>query len=52
MNYIFGNFTNFLKLREQDKLSDIEQQPPYGDRKLSNTQPLNRGGDKTNGNII
>ena len=26
-----------LALREQDKSSDIEQQPPFGDRKLSNT---------------
>ena len=31
-------------LREQDKSSDIEQQPPFGDRKISNIQPQNRGG--------
>ena len=31
-------------LEEQDKLSDIEQQPPFGDRKISNIQPQNRGG--------
>ena len=29
---------------EQDKSSDIEQQPPFGDRKISNIQPENRGG--------
>ena len=28
---------------EQDKSSDIEQQPPFGDRKISNIQPQNRG---------
>ena len=26
-------------LRKQDKSSDIEQQPPFGDRKISNIQP-------------
>ena len=32
---------------EQDKSSDIEQQPPFGDRKISNIQPQNRwGGSK------
>ena len=31
-------------LQEQDKSSDIEQQPPFGDRKISNIQPQNRGG--------
>ena len=30
--------------KEQDKSSDIEQQPPFGDRKISNIQPQNRGG--------
>ena len=30
-------------LHEQDKSSDIEQQPPFGDRKISNIQPQNRG---------
>ena len=34
-----------LLILEQDKLSDIEQQPPSGDRKLSNTPPQMRGGD-------
>ena len=43
---------NFVE--EQDKSSDIEQQPPFGDRKISNIQPQNRGGGgvKTNRNII
>ena len=31
-------------VQEQDKSSDIEQQPPFGDRKISNIQPQNRGG--------
>ena len=31
-------------LKEQDKSSDIEQQPPFGDRKISNIQPQNTGG--------
>ena len=39
--------------KEQDKSSDIEQQPPFGDRKISNIQPQNGGGGvKTNRNII
>ena len=33
-----------MSLTEQDKSSDIEQQPPFGDRKISNIQPQNRGG--------
>ena len=33
-----------VNLQEQDKSSDIEQQPPFGDRKISNIQPQNRGG--------
>ena len=33
-----------LLLEEQDKSSDIEHQPPFGDRKISNIQPQNRGG--------
>ena len=33
--------------QEQDKSSDIEQQPPFGDRKISNIQPQNRGGGCT-----
>ena len=36
---------NILK---QDKSSDIEQQPPFGDRKISNIQPQNRGGGLQN----
>ena len=37
--------------KEQDKSSDIEQQPPFGDRKISNIQPqIRRGGVKTNRN--
>ena len=37
------------QFQEQDKSSDIEQQPPFGDRKISNIQPPNRrGGYKTN----
>ena len=35
--------------QEQDKSSDIEQQPPFGDRKISNIQPQNRGGSKPTG---
>ena len=35
---------SYRKLEEQDKSSDIEQQPPFGDRKISNIQPQNRGG--------
>ena len=33
-----------LLVQEQDKSSGIEQQPPLGDRKISNIQPQNRGG--------
>ena len=29
--------------QEQYKSSDIEQQPPFGDRKKSNIHPQNRG---------
>ena len=32
---------------EQDKSSDIEQQPPFGDRNISNIQPQNRRGKPT-----
>ena len=39
------------KLQEQDKSSDIEQQPPFGDRKISNIQPQNRGGGVTHRSI-
>ena len=31
-------------LKEQDKSSDIEQQPSFGERKESNTKPQIRGG--------
>ena len=31
-------------LQIQDKSSDIEQQPPFGDCTMSNIQPQNRGG--------
>ena len=43
-----------FNIKEQDKSSDIEQQPPFGDRKISNIQPQNRGGGgyTTNRNII
>ena len=34
--------------QEQDKSSDIEQQPPFGDRQISNIQPQNRGGGLQN----
>ena len=40
---------NYLAIEEQDKPSDIEQQPPFGDRKLSNTQPHKRGVTKPTG---
>ena len=45
---------DILYIKEQDKSSDIEKQPPFGDRKLNNTQPQNKEvwGLKTNGNII
>ena len=40
----------------QEKSSDIEQQPPFGDRKYNNTLPQKRGvwlwGYTINGNII
>ena len=35
-------------MKEQDKSSDIKQQPPFGDRKKSNIQPHNRGGGLQN----
>ena len=40
--------SNVSKMQEQDKSSDIEQQPPFGDRKISNIQPQNRGGGLQN----
>ena len=36
-------FKVILSKQEQDKSSDIEQQPPFGDRKYSNTLPQKRG---------
>ena len=36
-------FPVLFLIKEQDKSSDIEQHPPFGDRKYSNTQPQNRG---------
>ena len=36
------------EVQEQDKSSDIEQQPPFGDRKISNIQPPNMGGGVQN----
>ena len=40
----YDNSPRRLTVQEQDKSSDIEQQPPFGDRKISNIQPQNRGG--------
>ena len=46
-------FVVWSYIKEQDKSSNIEQQPSFGDRKWSNTQHQNRGrGYKTNRNII
>ena len=39
---------NLRDAKEQDKSSDIEQQPPFGDHKISNIQPQNRGGGLQN----
>ena len=37
-----------ISVTEQDKSSDIEQQPPFGDRKISNIQPkIGRGTKQT-----
>ena len=33
-------------LKDQDTTSDIEQQPPFGDRKYSKTLPQKRGDTK------
>ena len=41
-------FLYFYSLKEQDKSSDIEQQPPLDDRKISNIQPQNGGGGLQN----
>ena len=42
-----------ISSQEQDKSTDIEQHPPFGDRMKSNTLPQTGGGGyKTNGNII
>ena len=42
-----NKFQRAVGLEEQDKSSDIEQQPPFGDRKISNIQPQNRGEKKS-----
>ena len=43
--YIYCRYGDLItQYEEQDKSSDIEQQPPFGDRKISNIQPQNRGG--------
>ena len=42
--YTFWGKNVIFEQKEQDKSSDIEQQPPFGDRKISNIQPQNRGG--------
>ena len=34
-----------MSIQEQDKSSDIEQQPPFGNRKISNIQSQNREGE-------
>ena len=34
--------------QKQDKSSDIDNQPPFGDRKYSNTLPQKRGGGLLN----
>ena len=39
-------------MKEQDESSDIEQQPPFRDRKLSNTLSQMRRGYSTKENII
>ena len=41
-----------LYFQIQDKSSDKEKQPPFGDRKYRNTLLQKRRGYKTNGNII
>ena len=43
-NALFKVFFYNRIFKEQDKSSDIEQQPPFGDRKISNIKPQNRGG--------
>ena len=37
----------YILVEEQDEYSDIEQQPPFGDRKISNIQPQKKGGGCT-----
>ena len=37
-------FVIYYSKEDQDKSSDIEQQPPFGDRKISNIKPQNMGG--------
>ena len=36
-------------MRQKDKSSDNEQQPPFGDRKYSNTLPQKRENTKLKG---
>ena len=48
MQYMLSFYYNsYSDLQKQDKSSDIEQQPPFGDRKISNIQPQNSGGGGT-----
>ena len=51
LNYEWAHFIEYWTVlnlfEEKDKSSDIEQQPPFGDRKISNIQPQNRGGGST-----
>ena len=37
--------SNWRPTQEQEQSSDIEQQPPFGDRKYSNSLPQKRRGD-------
>ena len=41
-------FCYHKRLHEQDKSSNIEQQPPFGDHKYSYTLPQKRGGGVQN----
>ena len=45
---MLGVCHGWFSLHEQDKSSDIEQRPPFGDRKISNIQPQNRVGGLQN----
>ena len=44
LEYMDHIVTKSRTLREQGKSSDIEQLPPFGDRKYSNALPQKRGG--------